>query len=155
MKCDHSTPQWHLADCNEDGWKCAECKHAFGFRPDFDREHTHDKVETILFWLVEQDFLYVSNASEADGVVASVVDWCSEKDTYDQQTIVHRIAEYGLTRHAEFWRDQARQTQCSHPSRTLVARPTRQDADGAVSRCNACGHEVKQGGAGPLFGGEL
>lgn len=140
--CKHETPQWHLADCNEDGWKCAECGHAFGFRPDFDREHTRDKVDTILFWLVEHDLLYVSNASEADGVVAQVANGCHASNTYDQQSIIHAIAAIGLVRHQDFWRNEAKQAMCSHPSRTLA---------GDVSRCNACGHEVKQASAGPLF----
>lgn len=141
-KCDHSTPQWHLADCNEDGWKCAECLHVFGFRPDFDREHTRDKVETILFWLVEHDFIYVSNASEADGVVASIAKHCREANTFDQQTIIVLIAGFGITGHAAFWRNQAKQFLCSHPSRSIK--------DGK-SVCNACGYEVMQQGAGPLF----
>jgi hypothetical protein len=141
-KCKHETPQWHLTDCNEDGWKCAECGHAFGFRPDFDREHTLDKVETVLFWLVEHDFLYVSNASEADGVAHEVAKLCRAADEYDQQTIVYLLAAVGRGGHAAYWREQAQQARCSHASRTLA---------GDVSRCNACGHEVKQAAAGPLF----
>ena len=146
MGCKHETPQWHLADCNEDGWKCAECAHAFGFRPDFDREHTRDKVDTVLFWLVEHDLLYVSNASEADGVVAEVARLCRAADEYDQQTIVYLLAAIGRERHAAFWRERAKQARCSHVSRALAG-----GAVGGVSRCNACGHEVKQGDAGPLF----
>lgn len=151
MTCRHETPQWHLADCNEDGWKCAECGHAFGFRPDFDREHTHDKVDTILFWLHEQDFIYISNSSEGASLTHAVAEKCRETNTYDQQSIIHLIVSHGLAGHAAFWREEAEQAMCSHPSRTLVARPTRQDADGSVSRCNACGHELTQRAAGPLF----
>jgi hypothetical protein len=151
VRCKHETPQWRLADCNEDGWKCSGCEHVFGFRPDFDREYTLDKVDAVMFWLVEHDLLYVSNASEASGIVATVVRLCRAADEYDQQTIVYLLAANGRERHAAFWREQAKQGMCSHPSRTLSARPTRRNPDGAVSRCNACGHEVKQGDSGALF----
>jgi hypothetical protein len=140
--CDHSTPQWHLADCNEDGWKCAECGHVFGFRPDFDREHVRDKVDTILFWLVEHDFHYVSNASEGEGMAHAIANRCRETNTYDQQSIIGLIAAFGITSHAAYWRKQAEQFLCSHPSRELK---------GDASVCNACGHGVKQAGDGPLF----
>jgi hypothetical protein len=143
--CDHSTPQWHLADCNEDGWKCAECGASLGddgFSPDHDRVHIRDKVETILFWLVEHDFLYVSNATEADGITAQVANQCRSVDAYGQQFIVYHLAAYRLPRHVEFWREQAKQAMCSHPSRTLA---------GDVAKCNACGHEARQRAAGPLF----
>jgi hypothetical protein len=144
-KCDHSAPQWHLADCNEDGWKCAECERPLGFRPDLDREHTDEKVETILFWLVEHDFIYVSNASEASGVVAQIVNSCHASNTYDQQSIVHAIAAFGLARHQAFWRDQAKQGMCSHPSRGL-------SSDETALVCHACRHELKvKKGSGPLF----
>lgn len=142
--CKHETPQWYLTDCNEDGWECAECGHAFGFRPDFDREHTRDKVEAVLFWLVEHKFLYVSNASEADGIAGDVAKQCRAADEYDQQTIVYLIASIGRDRHAAFWRGEAKQAMCSHPSRTLK--------EGA-SVCNACGHEAKQAEPGPLLAG--
>ena len=140
--CKHDTPQWHLADCNEDGWRCAECEHAFGFRPDFDREHTLDKVDAILFWLVEHDFLYVSNASEGSGIVADVASECHGSNTFDQQSIVHMITRRGLSGHAEFWRKEADQAMCAHPARTLR---------GGAAVCDACGHEVKQVEPGPLF----
>lgn len=144
-RCAHETPQWHLADCNEDGWKCAECGHAFGFRPDFDREHTDEKVETILFWLVEHDLLYVSNASEASGVVAQVANSCHTSDAFDQQSIVHAIAALGLSDHQKFWRNRARQVACSHSSRELSAR-------GDVRVCQACGDEISvNSDSGPLF----
>lgn len=140
--CKHETPQWTPADCNEDGWQCAACGHKFGFRPDFDREHTRDKVDTILFWLVEHDFYYVSNATEADGLAHAVAKHCIDTNTYDQQTIVCLIVARGIQSHAAYWRKQAEQFLCSHPSRAL---------NGAVSVCNACGHEVKQAAPGPLF----
>lgn len=139
--CQHE-PQWHLADCNEDGWKCAGCSHAFGFRPDFDREHTQDKVETILFWLVEHDFHYVSNATEADGIAHAVAKHCHETNTYDQQSIIGLIVAFGVQSHARYWRQRAAQFLCSHPSRELK---------GDASVCNACGDEVKQKPVGPLF----
>lgn len=135
MTCSHSTPQWHLADCNEDGWKCTDCGHKFGYRPDFDREHTSSKVDAILFWLVEHDFIYLSNASEADYVRARVTNQCREQNTFDQQSIVHMIAAHGLDHHAAFWREQAQQFFCKHIARSLK---------GDSSVCEACGHEVKQ-----------
>ena len=143
--CKHETPQWHLADCNEDGWKCAECEHAFGFRPDFDREHTPDKVHAILSWLVWHDFLYVSNASEGSGIVADVARLCRAADEYDQQTIIYLLAAVGRDSHAAFWREQAKQAQCSHPSRGLSV-----EADKLI--CHACRHELPvKGDSGPLF----
>lgn len=142
MICKHETPQWHLADCNEDGWKCAECGHAFGFRPDFDREFTLDKVDAILFWLHEHDFLYVSNSTEGDSITSNVAAWCHESGTFDQQSIVMMLARQGQQRHAEFWRNEAKQAMCSHPSRTIK---------GGAAVCDACGHEVEQAEPGPLF----
>jgi len=143
MSCKHETPQWTLADCNEDGWQCSECAAKLGFRPDFDREHTLDKVETILFWLHEHDFIRVSNATEGDGMAASVARHCHETNTFDQQTIVGLVVSFGLTRHQEFWRKEAVQFFCQHIARTLK---------GDSSVCEACGHEVKQAGdMGPLF----
>jgi hypothetical protein len=144
MACKHETPQWTLADCNEDGWQCAECSTKLGFRPDFDREHTLDKVETILFWLHEHDFIHVSNASEGDGMVASIARHCHETNTFDQQTIVGLVVSFGLTRHQEFWRTEAKQFFCDHQARELR---------GDKSVCIACGNEVKQADAGPLFAG--
>lgn len=142
--CKHTTPQWNLADCNEDGWQCIDCGASLGFRPDFDREHTREKVGAILFWLCEHDLLYVSNASEADGVTAEVARLCRAADEYDQQTIVYLLAAVGRERHAAFWRERAKQAQCSHPSRA---------ADGDAVMCLACGHELKtKKDSGPLFG---
>lgn len=62
--CKHATPQWQLADCNEDGWQCSDCGARLGFRPDFDRDLVVDKVDAILFWMNEHDLLHVSNATE-------------------------------------------------------------------------------------------
>lgn len=154
-QCNHETPQWHLADCNEDGWKCAECLHVFGFRPDFDRAHVVEKVETILFWLVEHDFYYVSNATEADGLAHAVAKHCRESNTYDQQTIVVLITSFGIQSHAAFWRKQAEQFLCSHPSRSLRHPPPGSHPTAvAVAVCETCGHEAKQAAPGPLFASE-
>jgi len=152
MTCAHETPKWNLTGSNEDGWACDACDHAFGFRPDFDREHTISKVETILFWLHEFEFINVSNATHGEIACARVARTCHAHDTFDQASIVKMLVDAveGHS-HADVWRLQAKQFMCSHPSRTLVPRPTRQNPDGAVSRCNACEHEIEQKPAGPLF----
>jgi hypothetical protein len=145
--CNHSTPQWHLAGCNEDGWKCAECGTLLGsdgFSPQFDREHTSDKVDTILFWLHEHDFTYVSNSDQGASMVAMVVRRCHAENTFDQQSIVKFLIDTDTT-HAAFWRGQAKQTMCSHPSRGPCT-------DSSTLKCHACGHELKiKKDSGPLF----
>jgi hypothetical protein len=134
VNCSHKAPQWSISDCNEDGWSCGDCGAAFGFRPDLDREHTREKVGAILFWLHENSFLYVSNASEGDSVTAEVARLCRAADEYDQQTIVYLLAATGRERHAAFWREKAKKAACSHPSRGV---------DGDALKCHACGHEKK------------
>ena len=142
MNCKHSNPRWNLADCNEDGWQCADCDGRLGFRPDLDREHIDEKIDTILFWLVEHEFLYVSNATEGAGLVQSVAFQCRSVGAYDQQFIIYHLAAQGLPSHIAFWRKQSEQHMCIHASRTLV---------GDIARCITCGHEVKQAGDGALF----
>lgn len=146
MSCKHETPQWHLADCNEDGWKCGECGAVLGdegFSPTLDREQTNEKVGVILLFLSMHSFMYVSNNTQGDGMTAHVVNRCHAENTFDQQSIVKFLIESNRT-HAAFWREQAKQAMCSHPSRTR---------SGEKLICNACGHELKVKGSDdlPLF----
>lgn len=143
MACKHS-PQWRLADCNEDGWHCAECDTKLGFRPDFDHEHTRDKVETILFFLVEADFLYVSNATEGESLTAYVAHQCRTSNNYTQQAIVHFIVAHDLASHNAYWRNEARKFFCPHGTRT------RRDSKWV---CDKCGHAEPDKGEDdlPLF----
>lgn len=145
MACNHPAPQWRLTGCNEDGWHCAECDKALGFRPDLDREHTHEKVGVVLLWLHEHEFMYISNSSEGDSITSEVAHLCAAADEYDQQTIIYLIAACGREDHAKFWQDEAKQAQCEHPSRTL---------EGSSAVCNACGHAMAQVATGPLFDNE-
>lgn len=145
--CGHGSPQWNLASCNEDGWRCGDCEAKLGddgFAPALDREHTREKVGVVLLWLHEQDFMYVSNATGGDYTTARVAMRCHAEDTFDQQSIIRFLIEENKT-HAEFWRTQAKQAMCSHPSRGLCT-------DEQTLKCHACGHESKiKTGNGPLF----
>ncbi|MDE3095783.1 MAG: hypothetical protein KGK07_07265 [Chloroflexota bacterium] len=107
--CDHEEPPvWHLAPCNEDGWHCARCGAALGFRPDLDRKYTISKVDDILLFLHHCDFVYVSNSEMAEVIVANVVERCESGNTRDQWSIIRFIIEEpNMASHAEFWRKEA------------------------------------------------
>lgn len=144
--CKHPNPQWSLADCNEDGWKCGDCDKQLGdegFSPTLDREQTAEKVGVILLFLSMHSFMYVSNNTQGDGMTADVVKRCHAENTFDQQSIVKFLVESNTT-HAQFWREQAKQGLCAHPSR---------EQSGDTLKCHACGHELKtKAEHGPLFG---
>lgn len=145
MVCAHDNPQWNLASCNEDGWRCGDCEAKLGddgFAPVLDREQTREKVGVILLWLHEQDFMYVSNTTQGDWMTGRVVLRCHADNTFDQQSIIKFLIEQNDT-HARYWREQARQAMCPHPSRAPI---------GDKLRCHGCGHELEiKADGGPLF----
>jgi hypothetical protein len=149
VKCAHASPQWTLVGCNEDGWKCGDCDASLGddgFSPQHDRSDTAEKVGAVLLFMHQFDFMYVSNNTMGDGMTADVVRRCHAENTFDQLSIIKWLIDASSSTHTAFWREQAKQAMCSHPSRT----PT-----GNKLVCNACQHglEIKTS-SGPLFSEE-
>jgi hypothetical protein len=107
MACEHKTVHWHLDGCNEAGWKCQDCNTNLGFSPKHDRDDTDNKIETILFWLHEHDFLYVSNATDGDSMVARVMKRCRAENAFDQISIIKFLCELELETHGPYWRAEA------------------------------------------------
>lgn len=108
-KCEHNDKNiYYFNATNEDGWLCTACKTELGFRPDLDRRLIYTKVMGILMDLHTHKFIYVSNASHGDGIKATVVNMCKEKDAYDQYSIISFILEcVGAKSHAEYWRQKS------------------------------------------------
>lgn len=107
MTCQHEF-YWYAAPHNEQGWKCAACKHKPGeppgFSPELDRSRTYDKVSGILMDMVNADLVSVSNGSAGDGIAASVADRCHETRRFDQESIVYFIADL-CAGDGKYWRE--------------------------------------------------
>jgi hypothetical protein len=106
--CKHENAQWRLTGCNEDGWHCDDCNAKIGFSPRHDRELVLSKVETILFWLHEQDFIYVSNSDQGDFWSTQVANRCVAENRYDQSSIVMFLVGLDCDdHHVKYWQDKA------------------------------------------------
>lgn len=112
-ECDGSEWAWYLAD-NEEGWKCLDCGHKPGeppgYSPELDREEIGSKIYSILLELTqshstEPGFVYVSNGSMGDGIVAVTAAWCRETGHYDQASIAWKCIE-NCGAKSDFWREQ-------------------------------------------------
>lgn len=109
--CDHDPDycRWNLDPCNEEGWRC-DCGEDLGFRPDLDRECTHEKVEAILMYLHESDLVYVSSGEHGEHICFNVAERCHNENRFDQMSIIRFIIEdsdMGTESHAEFWQKEA------------------------------------------------
>lgn len=107
MACKHTNPEWHLAGCNEDGWRCGDCDKKLGFRPDLDRNETSEKVGLISLLLHEQEYIHISNSTGGDVLTAAVVKRCHADNVYDQQSIIRFILEEEEPDHSKYWQDAA------------------------------------------------
>ena len=105
-KCQEPEPYYYLS-CNENGWKCLNCKTELGFSPDLDREYIDRKVDGILHDLVHGNFLYISNNSEGSFIVAKVCDRCFELEKFDQLTIFQEILQHIQPRFSSYWKDKS------------------------------------------------
>ena len=98
---------WELAITNEDGWKC-DRHGAIGYRPDLDRKHIGEKVRSVVFWLHEHGFIYVSNGTMGDVIEDNVVEECQKRDRFDQLTITQLVlADPNLWGHSDYWANEA------------------------------------------------
>lgn len=100
-----------------EAWTCF-CQTDLGFRPDLDRRLLEIKIRGLLFDLHESRYIYVSNGSMGDIVVANTADECRKQDRYDQATILKLLlSDANIDGHiAEFWANRAERWLMEHPS---------------------------------------
>jgi hypothetical protein len=129
----------------EEGWCCARCDlkpgEPLGFCPELDASDTSGKVTDILFRLTGEtggpSWLYISNGTEGEGVVHSVVQQCQEAGIYDQSFIVLRLfaaADYGET-HSAFWKKISDGVRAGNDPRVRCACGQLATAGGECSAC--------------------
>ena len=104
--CRHDYFVWDLS-VNEEGWRCPGCDHKPGeppgYSPQLDREAVHEKVEGILFYLHDADFVHVSNGSEGDEIAGQVANRCRQTGRYDQYSILGFLVALLAPSHAQYW----------------------------------------------------
>ena len=102
--CEHQDVYWYPC-INEAGWKCLSCQKK-GFDPELDREFLDNKVEGIIQDMQESKFVYFSNSSEGEAVVAAVCEDCEKLGQYDQYTIIMEIMKVCQPSHAAYWKNK-------------------------------------------------
>lgn len=111
-KCNGKEFRWRSSPCNEDGWECCSCNNKpgepSGFCPQLDRELVAVKIHDLLLALSGHlggtEFIYVSNGSMGEVVVASVAAACRATSFYDQGYILTRIlVALGEANGSDYW----------------------------------------------------
>jgi hypothetical protein len=90
---------------NEDGWVCTshDTDIEIGYNPLFDRYATWEKVSGILCDFHDSGLMHVSNGSEGEGIIYSVVQNCKKADNYTVQFVLEKILD--CTR-SDYWSKQ-------------------------------------------------
>ena len=151
MSCEHEY-HWVSQDCNEYGWHCLHCQEPFtgeppGYSAEFDRDKIISKVESVIWDLVDANFLYFSNSSQLNFVIDQVASWCRRKEKFDQYSIIRRV--FKELDHSEYWRDIGRGVRGGNDPRERctcgnLATIYTSNADGSKNYCESCYPQKKQ-----------
>lgn len=113
---------WDLQDCNESGWRCADCDHQpgepAGYSPQLDRSELETKVYEVQATIHEEKLGRFSSGTEGMGCTSAVVAKCRATERFDQWSIAYFVFEYLLQgTHADYWRDLGRAIVAGQDSR--------------------------------------
>lgn len=100
--CPSPLPLWRLAH-NEDGWWCERCSSNLGYRPDLDQAYIYEKVEAVLLWLHEREFVYVSNASMGESIRNVTIRALQAANRYDQISVIRALLDTGWRETPSYW----------------------------------------------------
>ncbi len=105
--CTHTKQLYWILDINEGGWHClgddgTVCNKKLGFRPDLDRQHIEEKINSIAMTLHNNGYIYYSNSS--DGPSQNIGTQCRLANKFDQNTITRFIIG---ERYSDYWYEKA------------------------------------------------